>query len=412
MSEYSVFSLTSYTRMNHMKAYNRFTRSLALFIPLVVLGACSSDSVNTPEIDAELSLQEQLKVVVDDAVESGLPGVSLHVQSGRENIDIVAGVANRDTAEPVTPSSLFHAASIGKTFTATMILRLIDVGFLQLEDPIGSLLDPSMSSMIHDSDRITVEMLLGHTSGLHDYFGNPEFAINFLESPGRIWSPLEILGFIDNTQNNFEPGTEFSYSNTNTVLLGVIAERVTGLPIGMALREWVFQPAGLENTFGVFENLGQPEAVRGYIPVDFVEDIVAEFDLTNIDVPLDGSDLDSSVWLHSEGHGDASVHSTSSDLNSFIRTLIDTEALVSGDLKTRMLTEIIPGAGHGLGLFISDNGLMFEHAGDGLGVSSWMSFSPSADLSFATVVNGSFGTYGDIYSDYLNQLISVLERHE
>ena len=173
-----------------MKPYLSFTRSLALFVSIIGLSACSSDSAT----DAGPSLRDQLQIVVDDAVESGLPGVSLHVQSGDERINVVAGVANRDTADPVTATSLFHAGSIGKTFTATMILRLVDIGFLHLDDPIDSLLDPLMSSMIASSDRITVEMLLGHTSGLQDYFNNPEFVTAFLDSRGRIWSPLEILG--------------------------------------------------------------------------------------------------------------------------------------------------------------------------------------------------------------------------
>ncbi len=388
-----------------MKPYLSFTRSLALFVSIIGLSACSSDSAT----DAGPSLRDQLQIVVDDAVESGLPGVSLHVQSGDERINVVAGVANRDTADPVTATSLFHAGSIGKTFTATMILRLVDIGFLHLDDPIDSLLDPLMSSMIASSDRITVEMLLGHTSGLQDYFNNPEFVTAFLDSRGRIWSPLEILGYIDNTQNLYEPGAEFHYSNTNTVLLGVIAERVTGLPIGMALREWVFQPAGLENTYGVFEDLGQPEPVRGYLTASYVEELIEDFDLQNIDLPMDGSDVDSSGWLHSEGLGDASIHSTPGDLNSFIRTLIDTDILVSEELKTQMLTESIPGAGHGLGIFISDDGITFEHAGTGPGLSSLMTYSPSDDLSFATTVNGSFGRYGALYDEYFTQLVLVLD---
>ncbi len=386
----------------------RFTRLLALLISIIVLSACSDDSSNTPPTDPSLSLRDQLQIIVDDAVKSGLPGVSLHVQDQGKSISVVAGVVNLETAEPVTASSLFHAASIGKTFTATMLLRLVDMGFLQLDDPIDGLLDTSMSSMIANSDRITVKMLLAHTSGIQDYFNNPEFVDAFVESPGRTWSPTEILGYIDNTENNFEPAAEFRYSNTNYVLLGVIAERVTGVSIGMALRQWVFEPAGLENTFGVFENLGQPVTTHGYAPVNFIKNSGL-----NIDLPSDGSSyLDMTLWLNSEGHGDASIHSTPSDLNSFIRTLIDTDTLISEELKTQMLTESLPGSGHGLGVFISDDGMTFEHTGGGFGVLTWMSYSPSEDLSLATTVNGSFGNYRELYDEYLTQLILFLERRQ
>ncbi len=395
-----------------MKTHFRFTRSLPLLFSIFVLGACSSDSTSTPPppVDSNSLLRDQLQSVVDDAVESGLPGVSLHVQDGDDHISVVAGVVNQDTAEPMTSSSMSHAGSIGKTFTATMVIRLVDMGFLRLDDPIDLWLEPAMSAMIADSDRITVRMLLAHTSGIQDYFNNSEFVGVFAEEPGRTFAPMEKLRYIDNTANNFEPGAEFSYSNTNSLLAGVIAERVTGVSIGMALRQWVFEPAGLENTFGPYEDLGQPETMRGYIPASYYETLDPDLDL---DLPTDGSDLDTTVWLNSEGDGDASVQSIPGDLNAFIRILIDTDTLVSGELKTQMMTESFPGSSeHGLGLFITDNGANFGHGGTGFGLHSLMTYSPSEDLSFATIVNGSFGNYDELYNEYLTQLFLVLDRRE
>ena len=391
-----------------MNPYFRFTSSLTLLISVVFLSGCSSDSNTTPPTDSTPSLQEQLKIIVDDAVESGLPGVSLHVQSQGENINAVAGLVNKETAEPVTPTSLFHAASIGKTFTSTMFMRLVDLGMLQLEDPVERWLDPSMSAMITNSESITVEMLLAHTSGIPDYFSNPDFFVAFSESPGKIWTPIEIMGYVDGAENLFEPGSEFRYSNTNYVLLGVIAERVTGVSLGIALRQWVLEPAGLANTFGAFENLGQPETARGYVPVSELENSGL-----NIDFPMDGSDLDTTEWLVSEGLGDAPIHSTPSDLNLFIRTLIDTDTLVTGELKTRMLTESFPGSSeHGLGVYITENGLTFEHDGKGFGLRSWMAYTPSEDWSFATTVNGTDGNYTELFNQYLTRVYMALDRQE
>ena len=388
-------------------------RNAFLLIALIssALFGCSSDSGSTTEaIDTGPSLRAELQNLVDDAVESGLPGVSLHVQDRGESISVVAGVANRDTEEPVTPSSLFHAGSIGKTFVATMLLRLVDMGYLQLDDPIDLWLDPSMSSMIADSDSITVRMLLAHTSGIQDYFSNPEYVIAFAESPGRIWTPTENLGYIDSTQKNFEPGAEFSYSNTNYLLLGVIAERISGLPLGMALRQWVFEPAGLENTYGAYENLGQPEIAHGYLPVSLLENSGL-----SIELPADGSDLDTFDWLKAEGLGDAPIQSTSGDLNSFIRTLIDSDTLISGELKTLMQTESFAGSSeHGFGLYILHNGfddsLRFMHGGKAYGLISSMSYTPSEDSSFAMIANASFGDYDELFGDYINRLFLILER--
>ena len=390
-----------------MSSYIRFSRSFAVLIFIFALSACSSGSKNAAAIiDTGPSLRDQLQTVVDDAVKSGLPGVSLHVQGRGESISVVSGVVNRDSAEPVRPSSLFHAASVGKTFVATMVIRLVDAGYLQLDDPLDQLLDPSMSSMIADSDRITVEMLLANTSGIPDYFNNTEYRIAFAQSPGKRWAPIEDLAYIDSTKNNFEPGAEYRYSNTNFLLLGVIAERVTGVSIGMALRLWVFEPAELENTYGAYEKRGQPAIAHGYLHTSAIENSGVLPEL----VPIDGADLDTFEWLNSEGLGDAPIHSTPSDLNSFIRTLIDTDTLVAGALKTKMLTESFPGRSeYGLGLEITENGLTFEHSGKSFGLLSLMSYTPSKKVSFATIVNGSFDYYDELYAQYLDQVGEILE---
>lgn len=393
-----------------MKPYLHFTRSLTLLMSIIILGACSSGSNNTPPIDTSVSLRTQLQTVVDNAVESGLPGVSLHLQDGDEHISVVAGVVNQETAEPMTSSSISHAGSIGKAFTATLVLRLIDMGFLRLDDPIDLWLDPAMSAMIADSDKITVRMLLAHTNGIPDYFGIPEFVAAFLEAPGKIWAPMELLGYIENTENLFAPGAEHRYTDTSFLLAGVIAERVTGVSIGMALRQWVFEPAGLENTFGPYENLGQPETMRAYVPISFFERFELDFDL---DLPVYGSDVDTTVLVNSEGDGHASVQSIPEELNAFIRILIDTDTLVSAELTTQMMTESFPGMSrYGLGLQIFDDGSRFGHSGKGIGLFSTMSYSPSEDLSLATIVNASFGNYDELHGEFLDQLNLVLERRQ
>jgi len=386
-----------------VKPYLRITHSLVLSISMIVLSACSSDSPNLPPIDTSLSLREQLQIIVDDAVESGIPGVSLHVQDGDESISVVAGVVNRDTAEPVMSSSLFQAGSIGKAHVATALVRLVDMGFLQLEDPIDLWLDPSLSSMIADSDIITVEMLLAHSSGIQDYFNNPEFVDDFLATPGKSYMPIELLAYIDNAENNFEPGADYRYSNTNYVLAGVIAERVTGVSIDMVLRQWIFEPAGLANTFANFQNPSRSEIARGYIPISYVENVGL-----NADLPVVESDYDTSALLLSDELGDAPIHATAEDLNSFVRTLIDTDTLVSSELKSRMLVESFPGfSKYGLGLEMTADGSTFGHSGGGVGLLSQMFYTPSEDRSFATIANASFGNYSELFSQYLIRLSSL-----
>jgi len=393
-----------------MLACPTFTKKFVLLSSILFTCACSSDSTDTQPSESTSELQIRLQSVVDEAVESGIPGISLHVQQGDEQISVVSGDANRETQEPVTSSTLFQVASIGKIFTATLILRLSDMDMLRLDDPIDRWLDPTLSNMIADSDIITVKMLLAHTTGIQDYLNeSQEYLVEFANAPGKIWTPTEILSFVNSTSNYFEPGAEYRYSNTNYLLLGVIAERVTGVSLGMALRQWVFEPASLENTYGAFEDLGQPEIAQGYIAASSLDGL----DL-NFDIPADGTALlETFDWLNSVGFGDAPLHATPSDLNQFIRTLIDTNELLSENLKTQMLTESFPNSSYyGLGIVVADDAMTFGHDGRLFGLNSLLYYTPSQDTSYATTINASYDGFNELFETYVGQLLSVLHSKE
>jgi len=411
-----------------MMDHSHFAKNIVLVFSIIFFSACSDDSpkpkpvesaeasamaADTPTDDPtattasvqNASLQGQLQKIVDQAVDSGLPGVSLHVQHGDENISVVAGVVNRDTGELLTPASRFQIASIGKTYVATMFMRFVDMGVLQLDDPIDSLLDAEMSALLGKSDMITVEMLLAHTSGLPEYAdGTTDFFIDYLGSSERLWTPTEALSYIEGKDNLFEPGKEFAYSNTNYLLLGVIAERVTDEPLGSALRQWVFQPAGLMDTYGALEELGQPEMVHGYVPASAFGS-----ETSDLGLPVSGTDLDTFGRIDTHWFGDAPIQSTPTAMNSFIRTLIDTDELISGETKTRMLTESFPGSSaYGLGIQIADNATLFQHSGQHYGLTSLLSYRPSQDISFATAVNASNGSYDPLIEKYVSQLAAFV----
>ncbi len=386
----------------------RSIRYCYLFLFFIALSACNSSTNKNAREDKSLSLNAQLQKVVDEAVDSGLPGVSLHVQTSEGSISIAAGVSNIETSEPMTQSTLFHVAGIGKTHIATLIIRLVDLRVLRLEDPIALWLDSTMSSLINNSDKITVRMLLANTSGIPDYIDSDTgFLVDFFESAGKIWTPSKILDYIKDSEYDFKPGTGYKHSNTNFVLLSAMVERITGLSIATALRLLVFEPAGLVNTFGVYENTNQSILSRSYVPLSATQNFFLNENLSII-----ADDVDVTALLYSESFSDAFTLSTPRDLNLFIRTLIDTKKLVSGELKTEMMTESFPGESeYGLGLMVLGNGdLTYGHVGNGIGVHSAMFYTPSQDLSFATIVNGSLGSYDKLYFQYLAQLVSLLER--
>jgi D-alanyl-D-alanine carboxypeptidase len=168
---------------------------------------------------------ETLKGALDELRVTGgapwgvkIPGIAAAVAHGsRGSIEMstaVSGVADPPGKTPLSSRSRFHVGSVTKTFTAALIMQLDQSGDLSLADPVSRWLD------YPNGDSITVEMLLGHTSGLPD----------FSELPGhrRIHTPQQSIALAARLPLLFPPGSKWSYCNTNYIMLGVIAEKITG----------------------------------------------------------------------------------------------------------------------------------------------------------------------------------------
>ena len=149
--------------------------------------------------------------------------------------DVVAGAAN-------TAQTRFRIASLTKQFTAALILRLDEEELLRIDDPVGRYIEEYPPE---NAERITLHHLLTHTSGLPSYTNLPGFMESRTEIP---LSPGEILALTWEKPLSFEPGTDFEYSNSGYVLLGWIAERVTGMSYEEALQSYVLGPLELTDT--------------------------------------------------------------------------------------------------------------------------------------------------------------------
>ncbi len=163
--------------------------------------------------------------------------------------DLADGAAN-------APRTRFRIASLTKQFTAALILRLEEEGLLRVEDPVGRHIEEYPPE---NAERITLHHLLTHTSGLPSYTNVPGFMEWEAATP---YSPDEIIALTWDVPLSFEPGTDFEYSNSGYVLLGWIAERVTGLSYDEALRTYVLDPLDLPDT-GYDHSLSPPEGHAG-----------------------------------------------------------------------------------------------------------------------------------------------------
>src|SRR5918997_2389934 len=147
---------------------------------------------------------------------------------------------NGSERKPATPATRSRVGSITKTFTAAMIFQLVEEGKLKLSDTLDKFFP-----RIPNAKKITIEHILAHRSGIHDFIREPDF---------RAWSLTprtkdETLAFIAKGTPDFEPGEKRSYSNAGYVLLGFVIEKLDGKPYQDALKKRITGKLGLKDTY-------------------------------------------------------------------------------------------------------------------------------------------------------------------
>lgn len=196
---------------------------------------------------------------VDDYVRAVMaakkvPGVSVAILRGGAVVKMQGyGMANLELDAPATPDTLYQSGSLGKQFTAAGILLLAEDGALTLDDRLAKHF-PEGPSTWH---RITVRHLLTHTSGLQDYGGDE---IDFR----RDYSEEDLLTVARTIPLEFEPGTQWSYSNTGYLLLGLLTSRLAGRHWSDFQAERIFQPLGMATTRVISERDIVPNRAAGY----------------------------------------------------------------------------------------------------------------------------------------------------
>ncbi|MCX4749757.1 beta-lactamase family protein [Kitasatospora sp. NBC_01287] len=147
------------------------------------------------------------------------------------------------TGVPAEPGMHFRAGSMAFPFMTNALLQLVEEGKVGLDDPIARWLPDAPHA-----DRITLRMLGATTSGLHDYVTDPDFQAQLEAEPFRHWTPEELVGIAAGHPLWYKPGTNWSYSHANFVLLGAALEKITGTRLDQLLEQRVTGPLGLRDT--------------------------------------------------------------------------------------------------------------------------------------------------------------------
>jgi D-alanyl-D-alanine carboxypeptidase len=177
--------------------------------------------------------------------ESEAPGALAGVwEEGEEACLVSLGYADTASSRPLQPGDRFRIGDLTWTFTATVVLQLVDEGRLGLDDPLLAHFPQARQVA-----GITVRQVLDHTSGLFDYTEDGGFQGLLLADPGRRWSPEELVGISFMHDPYFPPGTGWRYSRTNCIIAGLLVERCTAGRLEEEIDRRIVSRLGLLNTY-------------------------------------------------------------------------------------------------------------------------------------------------------------------
>lgn len=340
-----------------------------------------SQIVAVPGTFSDQSVLPELRMAVHQAWEQGQAiGLSASIAyDGQDPLVATAGHADLASGELFQPQHSSDVGSITKVFMATLFLQYQEQGRFDLDDKLANWL-PSFPK----ANLISLRQLLNHTSGIADYLNNPSAAQEILDSYGQSQrvSHQHLLDLALATGDggfDFEPGTNWNYSNTNYILLGLVAEAVTGQPIATQLRQRFFEPLGMHHTFFGGDEPA-PGRSQNYIRLDG-------------ELLETGTNLDYG-WYWTAG----AILSTAEDLTLFARALFGGQ-LLSPASFAEMTTTVGPDGEsfYGLGLAVIDlpQGRLYAHNGRTFGGTAFLGWLVNEKTALVNLINTETGTEDD-----------------
>ena len=318
------------------------------------------------------------------------PGAVIFVDTPEGQYYRSIGVSNIDTCAPIDPTMPFEIGSNTKMFTAAVIWQLHEEGLLSTSDLVSDYL-PDEIALWDGAENITIDMLLGHTSGLPDYLNTDNLAAiggryssgDFSEL-GTAFTPEELVAQAANNPMVFAPGAEgqWAYSNTGYIMLGQIIEQVTGQSYIDAVTERVIDRLGLKNTVLVADVLPADLGVAGqYIASPFT--------------------IETSDWNFTQAWSAGNAVTTPEDMATFLRAYYTGALFTEPATLDAMMTRAAIGNSRESDDFYYMHGGYYKagflgHGGQTLGTESDPGYNPAQDVVIVTWANSSesFTGYG------------------
>ncbi len=350
----------------------------------------STSSTTGEQVSYAVTLQDQIPRLMKEHV---IPGAVVLLRS-RDKGDWSATFGTREIGKdvPLSTDDYFRVGSNTKTMTSTVILQLVQEGVLELGDAVSAFWPG-----VPNGDTITIAQLSEMRSGLYSYTFDREFNETLDREPQKAWTPEELLAIGFSHPPNFDPGERFEYCNTNTVLLGVIIEKLTEMSASDAFKQRIFEPLGLRHT-------SLPDRTDSSIPDPHPQGYAFGTNVSTIDTyalpPAEqAAAIAGTLKPNNETNANPSwawtaggAISTVGDLATYVKALVGGGLLDEKRQKIR-LDSIQPtdpanpdAAGYGLGIARFGPAVM-GHDGQLPGFMTFMGYDPQAENTIIVATN-------------------------
>ncbi|MEU9165024.1 serine hydrolase domain-containing protein [Streptomyces sp. NPDC048424] len=335
--------------------------------------------------DLDPATVARLDAAITAAMEKdGIPGLIVGLwMPGRGDYVKSFGMADTASGTPMKTDLHTRVGSVTKTFTVTALLQLVDQGRIRLDAPVSTYLDG-----VPGGEKITLRQLAAMRSGLYDYTSDPKFLDSLRTDPHRSYTPQQLLDYAFAHPANFAPGAKWEYSNTNTVLLGLVIEKIGGQPLHAFLQQHVFGPLKLTSTsLPTGAALPEPHA-QGYTAFT-----------------PGGAVTDATTWNPSWAWAAGAVVSDLADLHTWAPALADGRLLTPATQAQRLRTGPVgvPGISYGLG--IADVNGWLGHNGELPGYETIAAQLPQEKATLVVIVNSDVDRGGS-YSTTIGRAVT------
>jgi D-alanyl-D-alanine carboxypeptidase len=315
----------------------------------------------------------ELRKALRTALAQGAPGAFARVDDNGKAIHLAEGVADRGTGRAIGTGDRIRVGSVTKTFTAVVLLQLVDEGKVKLDTSVNTYLP----GLLPDR-RITVRHVLSHRSGLYDH-ANTLFAQSvqgFENVRNRVYTYRQLMDLSLAKPLTNKPGAVYSYSNANFVVAGMLIEKLTKKSVATAYQERLIKPLKLTDTYYVHpKNTIPGRYSRGYMTAD-----------------SSGRKIDSTRQTVSWAQSAGALVSSGKDLNKFLSALVRGELTSPTQLKQMLKwTPVNSTQAYGLGLRRRDLscGSVYGHTGTVQGYYTWAFTSKNGKRGLTAFANTS-----------------------